>query len=419
MTLRTPWVVLSASLAFLVGVPLASAAAEPQAETSPTAAPAAVTVRVATFNIEDVRTEDVKRSDQPRLKAVAEVIQRIRPNIIFLNEIAYDMPGAPGFVDGEEPGQNAARFVANYLSTPQAAGLEPIKYVAFMAPSNTGVFSGHDLDNDGAVTATYPVPPGASASGDPGAQTKEGRLYGNDCWGFGTFPGQYAMALLVDERLVIETEKVRTFQRMPWDYMPGNFMPSKTDGTGFYSDEEKKLFRLSSKSHWDVPVTLPNGAVLHVLASHPTPPVFDGPEDRNGRRNHDEIRLWMDYLFNDPYLVDDKSTYGGLASDASFVIVGDLNADPKKGDSYKNPIGKLLANRRVLKFDAPKADLDIPGLEPTDTAMFKMRVDHVIPSKDLKVSASGVWRALPASNVGGKFPSDHFPVWMDVVVPGK
>jgi endonuclease/exonuclease/phosphatase family metal-dependent hydrolase len=101
------------------------------------------------------------------------------------------------------------------------------------------------------------------------------------------------------------------------------------------------------------------------------------------------------------------------------VIVGDLNADPKKGDSYKNPIGKLLANRRVLKFDAPKADLDIPGLEPTDTAMFKMRVDHVIPSKDLKVSASGVWRALPASNVGGKFPSDHFPVWMDVVVPGK
>jgi endonuclease/exonuclease/phosphatase family metal-dependent hydrolase len=410
MTLRTPWVVLSASLAFLVGVPLASAAAEPQAETSPTAAPAAVTVRVATFNIEDVRTEDVKRSDQPRLKAVAEVIQRIRPNIIFLNEIAYDMPGAPGFVDGEEPGQNAARFVANYLSTPQAAGLEPIKYVAFMAPSNTGVFSGHDLDNDGAVTATYPVPPGASASGDPGAQTKEGRLYGNDCWGFGTFPGQYAMALLVDERLVIETEKVRTFQRMPWDYMPGNFMPSKTDGTGFYSDEEKKLFRLSSKSHWDVPVTLPNGAVLHVL---------DGPEDRNGRRNHDEIRLWMDYLFNDPYLVDDKSTYGGLAADASFVIVGDLNSDPKKGDSYKNPIGKLLANRRVLKFDAPKADLDIPGLEPTDTAMFKMRVDHVIPSKDLKVSASGVWRALPASNVGGKFPSDHFPVWMDVVVPGK
>ncbi|HEX8877854.1 MAG TPA: endonuclease/exonuclease/phosphatase family protein [Phycisphaerales bacterium] len=396
------------------------ALAQPDASTPPPSAPpAAITLRVATFNIEDIRTEDVKRPDHPRLKAVAEVIQRIRPNIIFLNEIAYDMPGSPGFVAGEEPGQNAARFISNYLSKPQAAGLEPIAYVAFMAPSNTGVFSGHDLDNDGTVTDIFPPPPLGGPNGDPGPQTKDGRLYGNDCWGFGTFPGQYAMALLVDERLVIDIDNIRTFQRMPWDYMPGNFMPSKADGTPYYSDDERKLFRLSSKSHWDVPVKLPNGSVLHLLCSHPTPPVFDGPEDRNGRRNHDEIRLWMDYLFNDPYLVDDKSTYGGLSSDASFVILGDLNADPKKGDTYKNPIAKLLANRRVLKFDPPKADLDIPGLEPTDTALFKMRVDHVIPSRDLKVAASGVWRALPASNIAGKFPSDHFPVWMDLVVPGK
>ncbi len=54
---------------------------------------APLTVRVATFNIEDVRQEDVSRADNPRLKAIAEVIQRIGPNIIFLNEIAYDMPG--------------------------------------------------------------------------------------------------------------------------------------------------------------------------------------------------------------------------------------------------------------------------------------------------------------------------------------
>ena len=28
----------------------------------------------------------------------------------------------------------------------------------------------------------------------------------------------------------------------------------------------------------------------------PTPPAFDGEEDRNGRRNHDEIRFWVDYV---------------------------------------------------------------------------------------------------------------------------
>ncbi len=382
------------------------------------AAPTAQALRIATFNVEDVREEDVARSDNPRLKALAEVIQRVAPNILFLNEIAYDMPGAPGFKDGDAPGQNAARFVANYLNEAQAPGVTPIRYKAFMAPVNTGVFSGFDLDNDGKVTDTYPAPPGTKPDGSPGEQTAGGRAYGNDCWGFGTFPGQYAMALLVDERLTIDEKNVRTFQRLPWDYMTGNCMPSKADGTPWYSDEEKPTMRLSSKSHWDVPVKLPNGAVVHVLCSHPTPPVFDGPEDRNGRRNHDEIRFWMDYLSNEPYIVDDNSVYGGLGWQESFVIVGDLNSDPTKGESYKNPIRTLMANRRVSREFTPKADIEVQGLEPTDTAMFKLRADYVIPSKDMKVSQGGVWRAVPASGVAGKFPSDHFPVWADVVVPG-
>ena len=272
---------------------------------------APMTVRIATFNIEDVREEDVVRSDNPRLKAIAEVIQRIAPNIIFLNEIAYDMAGAPGFKEGDAPGQNAARFVENYLSTAQAPGLTPIKYRAFMAPVNTGLFSGFDLDNDGRVVDSYPVPPATKPDGTPGEQTPEGRAYGNDCWGFGTFPGQYGMALLVDERLTIDEANIRTFQKLPWDYVTGNFMPMKADGTSWYSNEEKAVMRLSSKSHWDVPVKLPNGSELHVFCSHPTPPVFDGPEDRNGKRNHDEIRFWMDYLSNEPYIVDDNVKYGG------------------------------------------------------------------------------------------------------------
>lgn len=377
-----------------------------------------MTVRVATFNIEDVRQEDVSRADNPRLKAIAEVIQRIGPNIIFLNEIAYDMPGAPGFKEGDQPGQNAARFVENYLNVAQAPGLTPIKYKAFMAPVNTGLFSGMDLDNDGKVTDSYPTPPGTKPDGWPGAQTPAGRAFGNDCWGFGTFPGQYGMALLVDERLTIDEANVRTFQKLPWDYVTGNLIPTKADGTPWYTDEEKALVRLSSKSHWDVPVKLPNGAELHVFASHPTPPVFDGPEDRNGRRNHDEIRFWMDYLSNDPYIVDDNSKYGGFGSEAPFVIVGDLNADPKKGDSFKNPISKLMAARRVSREFTPKADIEVANLEPTDTAMFKMRVDYVLPSKELKVTQGGIWRTLPGANAtGGKFPSDHFPVWVDLVVP--
>ena len=44
------------------------------------------------------------------------------------------------------------------------------------------------------------------------------------------------------------------------------------------SAAEREVFRLSSKSHWDVPLRV-GGEVVHFLVSHPTPPVFDGPDD--------------------------------------------------------------------------------------------------------------------------------------------
>lgn len=380
------------------------------------AAGAPITLRVATFNILDVRTEDVRRKDHPRLKAIAEVIQRLRPNVIFLNEIAYDMPGAPGYLATDAPGQNGQRFADNYLAVPQAPGLAPLDYAAFTAPTNTGVFSGFDLDNNGTVVDTFPPPPPGDAAGRPGPQTDAGRAFGGDCWGFGTFPGQYGMALLVDRRLMIDAEHARTFQRLPWDYMPGNFLPFQPDGTPWYSDEERALFRLSSKSHWDVPVILPNGSTVHFLCSHPTPPTFDGPEDRNGKRNHDEIRFWMDYVGDAPWIVDDDNRLGGLGLDAHFVILGDLNADPAGGASYKNPAGKLLSMPQVNNDLTPRSDVDIAGLDATDTSDFKLRVDYVIPSRRLLPVRGGVWRLAPES-AHGVFPSDHFPVWMELEVP--
>ncbi|MFG0326597.1 MAG: endonuclease/exonuclease/phosphatase family protein [Phycisphaerales bacterium JB037] len=386
-------------------------------------------IRVMTFNLEDVRTADLLDPEHPRLRALAETIQRIRPNILFLNEIAYDLPGGPGVPADAEAGQNAKRFVENFLSRSQAPGLEPMEFAAFMAPSNTGMPSGFDLDNDGEIVTRYPAPEPNEAGGRPGAQTDAGRAYGNDCWGFGTFPGQYAMALLVDPRLEIVEDGVRTFQLLPWSYMPGAVLPKSADeeGGGWYSEEELGFMRLSSKSHWDVPVRLPNGAVVHVLGSHPTPPAFDGAEQRNKRRNHDEIRFWADYLEGASYVVDDAGGRGTLRRGALFVIVGDLNADSREGTGFGNPMRDLLlGQRRVGAFEAPVADLDLPDLEPTDTALWGKQVDYVIPSREIRVLRSGIWRhegvgpgarRMKAESASG-FASDHFPVWADLSVPG-
>ncbi len=381
-----------------------------------------VTIRVATFNIEDVRLTDLvnadgtPRTDHPRLKRLAEVIQRIHPNILLLNEIAYDQTGAPGFKEGMPPGQNAQRFVDQYLSIPQAEGLVPLAYKTYMAPVNTGIPSGFDLDNDGKVVQSFPAPPAGKADGSPGPQTEGGRAYGNDCWGFGTFPGQYGMALLVDPRLEIQSEQIRTFRLLPWDYMPGAALPVKADGSEWFDPKEKAVARLSSKSHWDVPVKLPNGATVHMLCSHPTPPAFDGPEMRNKKRNHDEIRFWADYVDGEQWIVDDNNVGGGLDWLAHFVILGDLNADPVKGNSYKNPIAMLRPYGKIQSKVRPVASVPVPGLDPDDTAMFKMGVDYVLPSRYLEVGESGIWRDTPAG--GTAFPSDHFPVWVDLTVPG-
>ena len=189
------------------------------------------------------------------------MLQRVRPDVVLLNEFDY-----------VENYRAVDLFRSNYLERSQQ-GARPIRYpYAFTAPSNTGIPTGFDLDRNGTVGG------------------------GNDAYGFGEFPGQFGMVVL--SRYPIDHDRVRTFQMFRWADMPGALLPddpATAAPADWYSPEILEVFRLSSKSHWDVPVRVGRKTV-HVLASHPTPPTFDGPEDRNGTRNHDEIRFWADYV---------------------------------------------------------------------------------------------------------------------------
>jgi endonuclease/exonuclease/phosphatase family metal-dependent hydrolase len=358
-----------------------------------------LTVRFAAFNIWTLGADKLNQVDADghgtnrQLRNAAEIIQRVRPDVLLVNEIDFDV----------EQRKNAAAFRDRYLKVGQA-GQEPIDYPhIFFAPVNTGVPTGHDLDNDG-------------ASDGPA-----------DAFGYGRYPGQYGMALY--SKYPIETQAARTFQKLLWKAMPKNLMPDGQHGKpAWYSAEEVAILRLSSKSHWDVPIRI-GDTVVHVLASHPTPPVFDGPEDANGRRNFDEIRLWANYLTGGgaaAYIEDDQGRKGGLPHDASFVILGDLNADPAKDKpTYGQlPIAQLLKHPRV-QDPTPKSDgaaahfASYPDDKATPTSNFG-RVDYALPSKDLTVKGSGVfWPAAgdPLSKLVAdrQSSSDHRLVWVDVV----
>jgi hypothetical protein len=285
-----------------------------------------------------------------------------------------------------------------------------------MRPVNTGVASGLDLDNDGRVSLESPLRNGHARQDE---QTAADRAYGQDAWGFGTFPGQYGMALLVKEGLEFLADDVRTFQTFAWSRMPGALQPEDpATGQSWYSPDEWGVLRLSSKSHWDVPIRLPGGEVLHILASHPTPPAFDGPEMRNRKRNHDEIRFWADYLDGADYIEDDAGRTGGLPNDRLFVLLGDLNADPEGGNSLGEAVEGLLEHDRVNSAFVPEAAssaaAELPHLDRKDTAGWGLRVDYVLPSANLEILDGGVWRHHGESGVE---VSDHFPVWLDIAVP--
>jgi len=395
----------------LFSTPTRAASAE-QTHASTHTSTQPVALRIATFNIEDVRSGDLDTPDHPRLKQIAQIIQRMRPNVLLLNELAVRNDSTL-----EATQSNANRFVELYLSVPQAPGLKPITYDTYTPATNTGLHSGHDLDHSGETVSTHPTP-------SP-TQTAAGRAYGNDAFGFGTFLGQYGMALLVNPKLTIQKDQIRTFKHLLWKDLPGHTAPTNPDGSNYYTDEEWNDFRLSSKNFADVPILLPNGTVLHALISHPTPPAFDGPEARNKRRNHDEIMLLRKYIDNHPALTDDQGNSGGLADGSSFVIMGDLNADPSDGSSLDLVmITQILTSTKLADDVFPRSSIeinDIEGLDATDTARFKLRVDYVLPSSDIQITNSGIWRK-PSINTSDDqeepaFPSDHFPVWIETIVP--
>jgi endonuclease/exonuclease/phosphatase family metal-dependent hydrolase len=372
------------------------------------------TIRVATYNTSLYRDEsgqlarELQPGDNVQARRIAEVIQRVRPDVLLVNEFDFDPSG-----------QAAELFKSKYLAIPQN-GCEPIDFPAhFTAPVNTGRASGRDLDHN-------------SRPGDPG-----------DAIGFGRHEGQYGMLVL--SRYSIDRRALRTFQRFLWRDMPKAMLPTRPgSGVPFYDDGDLQQLRLSSKSFWDIPISVTRQVAaggsrlftLHLLCSHPTPPVFDGSEDRNGRRNHDEVRLIADFidLRQSEYLVDDAGTKGGLPAGELFVILGDLNCDPLDGDGIAGTMDQLLMHSRVNATFIPesaggaltvKQHQDQHAGHRGDpahvTADFTrggpgcLRIDYALPSRGLEVTSGGVF--WPVQGEPGReaiTATDHRMVWIDI-----
>jgi len=366
-------------------------------------------IRFATFNTALERAEsgqliaELEAGKSEQAKKIAEIIQRVMPDIIAIQEFDFD-----------KEGRALDLFRKNYLEVSQNGAL-PIKYPFGVAiPSNTGIPAQLDLDGDGKTNTP------------------------NDAFGFGQHEGHYAFAIL--SKYPLDQGAIRTFKNFLWKDMPNANLPYFPETQKpYYTEQVLDIFRLSSKNHVDVTARI-DGKNLHLLVAHPTPPVFDGMEDRNGKRNYDEIRLFADYISQaekSAYLYDDNGNKGGLSEEASFIIFGDMNADPLDGDSYNTAISQLLQHPRINQKVATGQLIPASnggsansqqseklkshkGKPSEDTSEWGLRVDYVLPSNNLQTINSGIF--WPAENesfgylTAKKASSDHRLVWVDVLL---
>jgi len=336
----------------------------------------AETFRVASFHADLARKgpglllRDILKGDE-QVEAVAEVIARVRPDLLLLLDVDFDL---------EE------RALAALTARVAAAG-HRFEHVFTRRP-NSGRATDLDLDGDGR------------------------RGGAGDAQGFGRFAGEGGMAVL--SRWPIG--EVTDLSGLIWGELPWAMYP-EVDKRPFPSPEAKAVQRLSSVGHWVVPVETPGGQVT-LAAFHATPPVFDGPEDRNGKRNHDEIMLWRHWM--DGAL--------GPAPDGRFIILGDANLDPVDGEGLKQAIVGLLGDVR-LQDPKPtsagaiaEANPEHKGNPALDTVNWpgpdpgNLRVDYVLPSADLRVRAAGVFWPAPGEDghALAREASRHRLVWVDL-----
>lgn len=221
---------------------------------------------------------------------------------------------------------------------------------SFALEPNAGQATGLDLDGNG-------------KKGEP-----------RDAQGYGRFLGDGGLLILSRCPLALaEDHSARLWRDLPLTRMP----PETPDAI-------KAVQRLSSSGHWVLDVDCGPTFQLAVFAA--TPPVFDGEEERNDRRNADEITLW--------------TTWASLRP-TPFVIAGNANLDPHKGEGYHEAIISLL---ELPTLQDPLPDLDTAFWPPEKGG--NLRVSYVLPSTQFDILDAGI---IHNTQIGA-----HALVWIEI-----
>lgn len=301
---------------------------------------------------------DIQRGDDPQILAAIDVIDTVAPDILVLGGFDWDF--ANKAVKAFQQELSAAGHAMPHAYSPQP---------------NRGLPTGLDLDQDGKF-------------GEP-----------EDSQGFAQFTGNNGLALL--SRFPVQKEDAINLTSFLWTDLPESMLPYPGQPEGL-----ETVMRLSTTGHWIVPVQPPNRPVVWIGSFHATPPVFDGPEDRNGRRNHDEVAIWNQIL-------------GGMLNTeipAGFVLAGNSNLDPNEGDGRRRAMEKLLSHPRLIDpLQSSSQGLATVDWQRDDLA--PMRISYVLPDTTFEILDSGVFWPSAKEEMAAtvETASRHRLVWVDII----
>lgn len=289
---------------------------------------------------------DIRKGDA-QVAGVIRTLAGVGADVLVLADIDYDY--------------DATTLTALRDALREAGGPD---YPAIYAPRpNTGIDTGLDLNGDG-------------RNGGPA-----------DAQGYGRFAGQGGLAVLSRYPLRAGPDH----STLLWKDIPDSLVIDHAGraGPGAIGADVQ---RLSSTSHFEV--TVEAALPLTLMIFHAGPPVFDGPEDRNGRRNHDEVLFWkhrLDGAFGPP-------------PTRQFAIVGAANLAPDGGDGRSGAIRSLLSDARLQDPTDLSGETTVRWPDPGPGAL---RVDYILPSADLDVIDAGL--TAPEAKL-----SRHRLIWVDL-----
>jgi hypothetical protein len=151
---------------------------------------------------------------------------------------------------------------------------------------------------------------------------------------------------------------------------------------------------------------------ISLLTFHASPPVFDGPEDRNGRRNADEIAYAAALIDQLP---------------KPFVLLANTNLDPFDGEGHNGVMRQLLAHPK-LQDPTPaspggqasanprhRGPAQLDTVDWPDPRPGNLRVNYILPSRDFALHNGRVhW---PTKDFPDPHGNSHRLVWQDVSLP--